>query len=200
MRNICREEGLESPTEVNSCRDLLAALRDANFSHLVLDLTLADGNAMEVLDKIVVRYPALEIMVNSNKPTKLYAQTLRQRYGIRYLSKGEKEEVALRRLLAFFNNQDIDIKPVSDSTESPFDRLTATEKELLPYLLKGMSPNQISQQIGKSSSAVRTHKQNILDKTETENVVELKELAALYNISVSTDGWTNVQKKRHIGF
>jgi len=200
MRIICREEGLEAPKEVNSWRDLLSILQQENFSHLVLDLTLADGNAIEIVDVIVVRYPKLKIMVYSDKPIKLYGQMFRQRYGIPFLSKGEKEEIALQRLLAFFKDQDIGFKPVNELTESPFDRLTAKERELLPYLLQGLSPSQIGQQIGKTSSAVRTHKQSILEKTDTENVVELKELAALYNISISTDGWTIVQKKKRIRF
>ncbi|OJW55175.1 MAG: hypothetical protein BGO55_08930 [Sphingobacteriales bacterium 50-39] len=200
MRIICRDEGLEAPKEVNSCRDLLSALKEEYFSHLVLDLTLADGNAMEILDSIVVRYPALKIIVYSDKPVKLYGQILRKRYGIRFVPKNEKEEIALQRLLAFFKDQDVEVKPISDLSESPFDLLTAKERELLPYLLRGLSPIQIGQQIGKTSSAVRTHKQSILEKTDTENVVELKELAALYNVSVSSDNWTIVQKKKRMRF
>jgi DNA-binding NarL/FixJ family response regulator len=197
MRLLCRDEDLGAPVEVNSCRDLLAALEKADFSHLLLDLTLADGNAMSILDRIKVSYPDLQVMVYSDKPEKLYAQIFRERYAMRFLSKDEKEEVALVRILSFFKNRELYIRPVKDP-ETPFDRLTSTEKELVPFFLKGMSPNEIGQQIGKSSSAIRTHKQSILEKTETANVVELKELAELYNIEPSTlkSGRSSRKKKR----
>lgn len=187
VRTICYDEGFKNMREVDSCRELLAELAEQPYSHLVLDLTLADGSAMEELPKILTRYPALRVMVYSSKPSKLYADFIRSRYRVRFISKGAEEFEAVNGLLDFLSNKPDPHRPQDEVCESPFDLLSPKERSILPYMLAGWSLVDIAAKSDTSPATVRNQKANILRKTGATNLLELKELAELYGFSFDLD-------------
>lgn len=54
-----------------------------------------------------------------------------------------------------------------------FNRLTPRELEVLKLIAKGMTDKEISEELFLSYNTVRTHRKNILRKTETKNSIEL---------------------------
>jgi two-component system invasion response regulator UvrY len=183
IRLICKDEKIDNLEEVDSCRLLVEILQNHEFSHLILDLTLADGSAMTIVEHIVIRYPALRILIYSIVPDKFYAPLFWRRYGIPFLSKRVQEDEQIPKLLAFLNDTGERIKPSGEEKETPFDKLTPAEWLLLPHLLKGLSPMQIAKIMGgKTNDTIRFQKHSIHKKTGTENLVELIELAKLYEV------------------
>ena len=90
--------------ESGSCRQLMKELASTPFTHLILDIMLADGSALEVIPTIRNLYPRLEIMVFSGAPSGLYRRAL-VRYRIDFvLSKGMQEKETLELLKQFLNN------------------------------------------------------------------------------------------------
>ncbi|MFD1467783.1 response regulator [Hymenobacter caeli] len=57
--------------------------------------------------------------------------------------------------------------------------LTAREKEVLQLLADGLTTNQIAARLFTSTRTVETHRQNILEKTQTKNTAALIRLAVI---------------------
>jgi two-component system invasion response regulator UvrY len=178
--------------EAASCRQLLRELSSTSFSHLVLDIMLTDGSALEVIPTIRNLYPTLEIMVFSGQPAALYRRAL-TRYRINYvLSKGMSERETLELLRQFLHNE----RPLSDSvinknfggaghrqdTLIPFSGMPAREIDVLQYMLKGWRTGQIAETLNLSVSTVSTLKSRIFERTQTTNIKELMDLAMLHQV------------------
>jgi len=61
--------------------------------------------------------------------------------------------------------------------EAALMRLTEREREILGYVSKGLTSKAIAQRLGISVRTVDIHRANIMNKTDTRNVVELVRLA-----------------------
>ena len=182
IRAICESSGYEQIDEVDSCADVLTNLRQEKYTHLVLDLLLADGSSQEIIEEIRRRYPALNVLMFSSQPSALYAAPFKEQYGIPYISKAEPDRQAIPRLLSFLGGKLSGATPGVQDTPNPFEALTTKELNNLHYLLLGWSPEKIAQQLNVSTSTVRTHTMSILEKTKTSNLIELKQLAQLYKV------------------
>ncbi len=51
--------------EVASIKEMKLRLPAGNFTHLILDLTLPDGNSIDVLPGLIEQYPQLKILILS---------------------------------------------------------------------------------------------------------------------------------------
>jgi two-component system, NarL family, invasion response regulator UvrY len=174
------EFGYTEISSVTSCNEVMNELKKKKTSHLILDLGLADGSALEVLPLIRRLYPALHIMIFSGKLGSAYQRGLRQ-YGIdHFLSKEEDEDKTIVSLRKFFQNERV--APKADTHDNPFSALASREMEVLHYILKGKRNSEICKALNIHFSTVSTFKTRILEKTQTNNLMELTELAMIYNI------------------
>lgn len=178
-------------SEAASCRQLLRELSSTSISHLVLDIMLADGSALEVIPTIRNLYPSLEIMVFSGQPAALYRKAL-IRYRINYvLSKGMPERETLELLGQFLNTQyrmadTVTKKGLTASRRQdapiPFAGMPAREIDVLQYMLKGWRTGQIAETLNLSVSTISTLKSRIFERTQTSNIKELMDLAMLHQV------------------
>jgi DNA-binding NarL/FixJ family response regulator len=171
-------------SEVISCNQLMTELTKKKYTHLVLDIILADGSTLEILPNILKLYPDLRIMVFSMQPAEVYGKALRQ-YGIgHYLQKTTPEEETIRQLRRFLSNE----QPIRDLQNrgyqtNPFSALAPRELEILHYVLKGIGTKAIAETLNIKMNTVSTVKNRIFEKTRTTNLKELIELATLYNVN-----------------
>ena len=192
--------------EVGTCRALMKELAATEFSHLILDIMLADGSALEVIPTIRNLYPQLEIMIFSGQPAGLYKRAL-MRYRIGYiLSKGMPEKETLELLRQFLCNEKRSDYTVSNSNSAsasngpsdagsgknavsekdaaaPFGDMPAREIDVLHYLLKGWRTNQIAETLNLSVSTISTLKARIFERTQTNNIKELMDLALIHQVN-----------------
>jgi len=178
------ELGYTEVSEVANCNELMKELRGTKYTHLILDINLSDGSSLEVLPAIQKLYPDLRIMIFSMQPAGIYAKALRQ-YGIHhYVSKTMQEEEMIRLLRRFLQNE----PPPQDPAElsgpnNPFADFTPRELEILHYILKGTGTNEIASALNLKWNTISTVKNRIFEKTNTGNVIELKDLATLYKVN-----------------
>jgi DNA-binding NarL/FixJ family response regulator len=171
-------------SEVVSCNELMKELTKKKYSHLILDIILADGSTLEILPNIRRLYPELRVMVFSMQPAEVYGKALKQ-YGIEhYLPKTTPEEETIRLLQRFLQNE----QPVREHSDqrypnNPFSALAPRELEILHYVLKGLGTKEISETLNVRMNTVSTVKNRIFEKTHTANLKELIELATLYNVN-----------------
>lgn len=174
----------EDIREASTCHGLLKELHRGSYSHLILDIILADGIALEVIPNIRTMYPNLSILVFSMQPSEVYGDAMLQ-HGIEYyLSKTASEDQILDMLLRFFQNK----PPARQSqnhqfTGNPFARLSGRELEVLHYVLKGFGTKGIADTLNLKMATISTLKNRIFEKTGASNGRELMDLANLYNVN-----------------
>ncbi len=181
--NIQLTLGYADIAEVATCNDLMKELVKKKYTHLILDIILADGNTLEVIPNIRRVYPDLHILVFSMQPAEIYGEALKQ-YGINYyLSKSVGEEEMIQVLQKFVQNE-VPVKRNNiQHQDNPFKTLAPRELEILHYVLKGIGTKGIAETLNLKMSTVSTIKNRIFEKTAAGNIKELMELATLYNVN-----------------
>lgn len=169
---------ITSIDEADSCNMLMRRLKEKEYTHLILDLALSDGSVLEILPNIVALYPGLPIMIFSMQPKTVYQGAL-ERYGIKhFLSKTASEDTTLAAVRKFLEGAKP--TPVTE-TAPPFEELTPRELEVLHYLLQGAKTSEIAANLNLKMNTVSTLKKRIFEKTDTENLKQLWDLAAIFN-------------------
>jgi len=170
--------------EVASCNQLMKQLLQNDYSHLILDIILSDGSTLEVLPTIKKLYPKLNIMVFTMQPAEVYKRVLKNYSIFHYCSKASPEKETIQQLKQFLNNEAaVPDEEGSGPQYNPFSTLSPRELEILHYLLKGKSNNEVAKALNLKWNTISTVKARIFEKTQTNNLIELKELATLYNVS-----------------
>jgi two-component system, NarL family, invasion response regulator UvrY len=170
--------------EVSTCNELMKELVKANYTHLVLDLILSDGNTLEIIPNIRRVYPHLNILVFSMQPNEVYGEALKQ-YGIyNYLLKSVGEDEIIMRLQGFLANENSELIGLQNNYKgNPFSSLAPRELEVLHYVLKGIGTKEISEILNLKMNTISTLKNRIFEKTNAINFKELMELATLHSVN-----------------
>lgn len=171
--------------DVATIRDLLGHLSVVGAPDLlILDLQLADGNAMEHIEEIRRTYPTMRILVYSMNPERLYAQRVITLGCAGYLNKEAPEEEVIRAIKRVLEGktyighelemQTLDRRGASEL--SPFERLSKQELLVLDHILAGMGVKEISQRMGIGISTAATYKARLFEKLDVQNALELQTL------------------------
>ncbi|MFY7898825.1 MAG: LuxR C-terminal-related transcriptional regulator, partial [Chitinophagaceae bacterium] len=67
--------------------------------------------------------------------------------------------------------------------ENPFEKLSEREFAITNLLLKGMTLTEVSAALNIQMSTTGTHKARIFEKLNVKNILQLSELAKLYQIN-----------------
>lgn len=180
-------------TEVSSLKQLIQTLQGEEFSHLILDLNLDDGNSLDVLPEITKKYPDLLILIYSMASEDVFGKKLMQYNISGFLSKKSAEEEIVRALKVFLQGgifvskrlrRSIDNQN-EDTRENMFHQLSMTELKVLGLLLKGFKTKEIATELNVTQQTIATFKSRIFKKLGTENIFEIQKLAELYDVSFS---------------
>jgi DNA-binding NarL/FixJ family response regulator len=170
--------------EACSCNEIMRKLSQSVYSHLILDMVLSDGTILEILPNIVSLYPGSRILIFSMQPPGIYQRVLNN-YGIHhYVSKTSPEDSIISQLAQFLNNERPAMGQATAQTlDNPFSMLTARELEILHYILKGMGSNEIANILNIKYNTVSTVRTHIFEKSRTNNITELFDLATRCNLA-----------------
>ncbi|HLX67671.1 MAG TPA: response regulator transcription factor [Puia sp.] len=179
-RSIELEFGFTDMHSVTSCSNVMSELKGKPYTHLILDIGLSDGSALEILPVIKRLYPGVRILVFSSKPTSAFEKALAQQGVYDYLSKEQTEAETTTILMDFFYSRQRRIK--KEAIENPFGALSPREWEVTHHLLLGESTSEVANRLNLKSSSVSTIKGRILEKLGVDNLRDFFELARLYNV------------------
>ena len=169
--------------DVSTCTDLMNELATNDYTHLILDIILPDGNTLEYIEAINEKYPHLSILVHSMQPEEVYGK-ISNKFNIHsYLHKGASESEINYHLELFIKNQPLVIKKKIEDTSNPFSTLAVRELEILHYLLNGYRTKEIANLLGLKMNTVSTIKSNIFDKVKADSFTHLLQLAHVHQIS-----------------
>jgi len=176
--------------EACNAESTLKKIRKINFDLVVLDIHLDDTGINDLVVNIFRTKPSPKILIFTMSDESVFAKHF-FRLGVQgFLSKESSEQEikeAIRtvlkrdqymseRLRSFLANEMI------EKRRNPFEKLTEREFEILVLLVRGKSMTQISQILHLYITTIATHKQNMLEKLNVKNVVDLMIMAKEHNL------------------
>ena len=175
--------------ETDSSKGILSSLAKHQFTHLILDMQLADGNLLEIFQEIKQQNPHLPILIYSMSPEDIFAKRLNNLGASGYLNKQSSEEEVVKAMELFFTGRkyvsqkyfDLQHSAAKGKSDNPFSNLSERETEVLLLLLKGKSVKEIASYFDLKSNTVATFKARIFDKIGVNNLMDLQNSARAYN-------------------
>jgi len=184
---------LFKPCEIDEAEDgdtALAKLKEKEYDLVMLDIKMPNTNTLQLMEYIRITYPSLKVIIFSMNSESIYAK--------RFLKAGAKgfvnKDAPLDEVIKAINMVLSGKKYISETMlemlaefgstkkENLFNNLSPREFEIVSLLLKGEGISHIAHSLNLQVSTVGTHKARIFEKLKVTNIIELKELANIYNI------------------
>lgn len=159
---------------------------------IVLDLQLADGNAMERIDELITTYPSVRLLVYSMSPERIYAQRVLAMGCAGYVNKDSSEDEVIRAVQSVLAGgihmgSELETRLMEQArlggtelTTSPFDLLSGQELRVLNDLLAGIGVKEISTRMNLGVSTVATYKARLFEKLGVTNLMQMQALALVH--------------------
>jgi len=180
---ILNKLNVQKVADVSTCADLVIELGTNDYTHLILDIILPDGNTLEYIETITEKYPHLSILVHSMQPVEVYGKISNKFKIHSYLHKGASESEINYHIELFIRNQPLVLKKKIEEEGNPFSTLAVRELEILHYLLNGFRTKEIANSLGLKMNTVSTIKSNIFEKVKADSFTHLLQLAHVHQIS-----------------
>lgn len=160
----------------------------------IVDLSLPDGNGLELIKRIHARYPDTPVLVSSMHDEDLFADRALRAGARGYINKqeaGDQVIVALRQVLAgkIYLSQHMSERLAhepsgksTDSTQSPIEHLSDRELEVFELIGHGMATGEIAERLHLSVKTIETHRANIKSKLGLSSAGELTRRAVQWTI------------------
>lgn len=156
---------------------------------VVVDISLPDGNGLELTKEIKTQWPEVKILISSMHDESLFAERALRAGASGYVGKSENVEdfiVALQRVLegrVFLSPRMTDrvLRQVradkDDQLRSPLEKLSDRELQVFEMIGNGLSTKQIAGRLELSRKTVETHREHIKTKLNLKNASELTQHA-----------------------
>lgn len=172
--------------EASNGQQFLELLTDLNPDLVLIDIKMPIMNGADATKEAIEKYPNLKIMAltmfSELKYLRLMAEAGARGFILKSIGKAELEfaintvnsgktyfSPQLLDEIAEFDPADASGKFLEDLNE----RLTERELDVLQYIVKGLTSQEIADKLFISKRTVEGHRANLISKTATRNVVDL---------------------------
>ena len=182
------------PSQIDEANDGESALRqvkDNSYDLVMLDIQMPNTDTFGLMEYFRVKYPDLKVLVFSMSPENIYAQRFLKAGARGFISKDSPLEEIKKAIDLVLNGrkymsdsmlQELASSGLDNKEQNLFNTLSAREFEIVSQLLNGHTVSQIANTLHLQVSTVGTHKARIFDKLKVNNILELRELANMYNL------------------
>jgi len=188
-RLIANEPGLVVCAEAESVREARQAIREHAPDVVVADISLKDGDGIDLVKDVRAHHPHLPVLVLSMHDESVYAERLLVAGASGYIMKDAASDqfiLALRRVLAGRVYVSEALAPrlggrrAASAAEGPHpvSRLSNRELQILQMIGAGHSSRQIADTLHLSVKTVEAHRQRIKGKLELASGAQLVQFAA----------------------
>ena len=160
-------------TEAENGAQVLELLRHTEIDILLLDMTMPGSSGEDLIGRIHAHYPKLPILILSMHNEAHIAQRALRAGASGYMTKDHDPETLLAAIRKVSGGgryldpelaEQIALQSSGLSPESPSQALSAREFQILRMLARGLSVNQIAEQLVISNKTVSTHKTRLMEK------------------------------------
>lgn len=167
-----------------SGNSFLEYLKTGRTDIVLLDISLPDSNGMDLCKEIKKRSPGTCVLVLSNHSERSIIMQMLQNGASGYLLKNASADELLNCINEALNGQitfSAEIKQIiarpSAHELKDVPQLTRREKEILHLISDGMTTPQIAEKLSLSQLTIETHRRNLLQKFDVNNVAALIKFA-----------------------
>lgn len=174
--------------EASGIAEARELVRETHPDVVIVDLTLKDGNGITLIKELKEQYEGIKVLALSMHDETVFAERALRAGASGYVSKHEASRTIIQairtvlddklylseRMMNRVLSRAVGSKqPQPQEQRSPVERLSNREIEIFEMIGHGLTSRQIAQQLDLSQRTVDTHRENIKDKLELKNAVEL---------------------------
>ncbi|MBH54336.1 MAG: DNA-binding response regulator [Opitutaceae bacterium] len=180
-----QEENMQICGEAENVPTALKGIPQTGPDLVIADISLPGNNGLELIKNIKALYPHLKVLVFSMHDEIVYAQRALRAGAQAYIMKQEdveKIKVAIRRIMGgdIYVNQKVSdqllhqiVNGTASSSQSPVDRLSDRELEVVQSIGNGLSTREIAGSLNVSVKTIESHRAHIKGKLNLKNATEL---------------------------
>ena len=186
---INKESDLVVCGSVDSIKQACPAIAELRPDLIIIDISLKDGNGLDLVQEIKKEYEGLPMLVLSMYDESLYAERALMAGAFGYIMKQEaipKVVEAIRHVLQgdIYASNTVKEKvfkrlmnPQSGGSKSPLDILTNRELEVLRLIGEGYSTKEIADRLHLSIKTIGTYRENLKEKLKLKHFTGLVKFA-----------------------
>ena len=188
-RVMDNESDLTVCGEAESVRDARTAINHSSPDIVIVDISLKQGDGMELVREIRAHHPQLPILVLSMHDELIYAERMLSAGANGYIMKQAASDqflVAVRRVLEgnIYVSESVGANLIqkfatrgAGVSVNPVDRVSNREIQILHMIGKGMSTREIALSLNLSIKTVESHRQRIKRKLNLSTGAQLVQYA-----------------------
>ena len=183
--------------EAKSGEAAVAFLKKRTYDLVMLDVNIPGTDTVDFINYLLTASPHVNILVFTMNPEEWYGRRF-LKMGVKgFLNKESSEEEIKKAIWTVLKGhryispslaQIISIDSLEKKKENPFDELSNREFDVAMRLSRGDSVSTIAESLNLHASTVGTHKAHIFEKLNVQNIIQLADLARLYDISANESG------------
>lgn len=183
--------GIEVISKAESGEDAIAKAR-INMPHVILmDIKMPGMGGLEATRKLRRLDPDVKILIVSTCDDDLLPPRLLQAGAAGYLTKGASRSELTHAIQAVHSGQryispgianQLALRGIDGANGSPFHALVERELQVLLMVVKGMSAQEIGEQLNLSPKTINSYRYQLFDKLNVNNDVELTLLALRHGL------------------
>jgi DNA-binding NarL/FixJ family response regulator len=182
---IARSQDLEVCGEASDLREAIAEVERQQPDVAVIDISLKSGSGIELIKRIKVKAPDVQILVWSMHPDSLYAERALRAGAMGYLNKERATSEILRAIRQILAGELYVSPEVANrlmtrslghkqpSPATPAELLSNRELEVFELIGQGLGTRDIADRLHLSVHTIETHRQRIKAKLRIEGPTEL---------------------------
>lgn len=203
---INREPDLKVCAQAEGLADAMRLHREQRPDVVIADVSLADGNGLDLVKELIAMNPAVKILVHSMHEESLYAERSLRAGAKGYISKDEGATQlvnAVRQVLSgrvYLSSAMTDRmlnRSVrrTDPDRSPYDSLSDRELEVFKQIGRGISTRRIAANLYLSPKTIETYRENIKAKLNLRNATELTQHAVQWVLENCASEFSRVDQR-----
>lgn len=182
---LSRFDEIEILADFSSAKEALDVLNKTRPDIVLCDISLPEMDGIEFTKKAKDKYPELKVIMLSSHKEEFYVLKSVEAKADGFLHKDVLENELIEAINRVhqggsFYSQDISqiiINSFVNGDKPSIPQLSTREKEVLHFLVEGLSNKEIADKLYISSKTVDNHRANILKKLNLKNNVQLVRFA-----------------------
>lgn len=179
LEGLCsflKRNGYPQVEAFHSAADLLSKLPQQEYGIYIVDIELPDMSGYDIIDQIRALHPAARIIVNTMHEEVWVVNTIQEKKVDAVLYKSTNLSQMLLAIDAVSKGKRYfcpKFKRMVNKNTKKIEHPTKREKDVLLEIAKGLSTQEIAQNLYISTNTVETHRQSLFKKLKAHNVAEL---------------------------
>ncbi len=192
---LAKEPDMEVIADADDGRTAVRLARELSPQIMIMDVAMPDLNGIEATRQVLQESPDTKVIALSMHADRHFVTNMIKAGASGYLLKDsafEELATAIRLVMArkIYLSHEISHVLVKDYVQggagdeaSAFSILTAREREVLQLMAEAKTNRQIAEALNVSPKTVETHRQQIMNKLEIHNIVDLTKYAIREGLS-----------------